>query len=215
MARATLAPSERALIEAMGLHGGTGRRANPPEYPPGPYLFHVTVAAALSSIAEGGLRAGAGQGLGQQYRGHTDRGVFFVEAEGVGFWVGRTEEWANHRSDDVFGDELVPVVLRTLADFEVVRDELGTRDAGAGCWIGPSVKPEDLELWDGGAWVTVDEHDNLDLRLAFDFEEEERDEDEDGEGEGDRDDFDEEPRMLAWFKSPSAFEPPDEALAEE
>jgi len=213
MAKGPVVPSERALIEAMALHGSGRRRANPPEYPPGPHLFHVTVAAALPSIAEGGLRAGAGQGLGQQYRGHTDRGVFFVEAGGVGFWVGKTEEWANHRSDDVFGDDLVPVVLRTLADFEVDRDEHGTRDAGAGCWIGPSVMPEDLELWDGGAWVPVDEYDSLDLRLAFDFEQEEPDEDEDGDGDEDRDE--QEPRMLAWFKSPSAFEPPDEALEED
>ena len=104
----------------------------------------------------------------------------------------------------------MPVVLRTLADFGVERDEHGTRDAIAGCWIGPAVKPEDLELWDGEAWVPVGEYDSLDLSSAFDFEEEERDEGEEGEEE--RDD---ELRTLAWFKSPSAFEPPTEALDED
>jgi hypothetical protein len=223
MRRERTGPSERQLIEAMASLGarkrGGSRRPNPPEYPPGPYLFHVTVAASLPSIAASGLRSGGGEGLGQQYRGHTDRGVFFTEREGVGFWMSRTEQWAEHRSDDPFGEELVPVVLRTLADFEVERDDPGTRDAAAGCWIGPAVKAEDLELWDGDAWVPVDEYEGLDLSSAFTFGEEPRDEeDDDGEGEGDEsggDGWEDEPRMLAWFKSPSTFEPPAEALDED
>lgn len=209
----------RAAVHALAASGTA-----PDPVPQGEYLFHVTFASALSDIADTGLRAGGGQGMGQQHGSHTRRGVFLTDADGVSFWVGRAEQWAEHRSDDLLEDELVPVVLRTPSDRDVERDEHGTRDANADAWISADVPADDLEIWDGKSWVSVEEYDRLKLRDAFDFEIEGEDEGEDGDdgNEGDDDwgddlgdgDGDDAPRELASFKYPSAFQPPDESMDE-
>lgn len=126
------------------------------------YLYHVTYDGRLPGIAQEGLRAGRGRSIGgASYDAHVSGAVFLTEADGVPFWFHKAEEWANHASDDPLGDELTPVVLRV--DYESIidaceEDEHGTRDAMYDAWRCTTVvEPGEIEVWDGDAWVEVDE----------------------------------------------------------
>ena len=125
------------------------------------YLFHVTIASRLPSIGASGLRPGRARFIGSlALDDHARKGIFLTEAEGVPFWFDRAELWANDGSDDLLADQFVPVVLRVLDDEdilgELVEDEVGTDDAMATAWISTNtIIPENLEVFDGAAWVPL------------------------------------------------------------
>jgi hypothetical protein len=140
---------------------------------PGGPLYHVTFFRNLEGIAEDGLLpAGGGrQGLGNYGWAHKARGVFVSEAGGLIFWLSKAEDWANHRSDRVLDEGYVPVVLRVprpRGDLE--EDELGAGDAREGAWILGGVPPEDVEVWDGRAWLPVGEWERVDPALGVTVE---------------------------------------------
>lgn len=118
-------------------------------------LYHVTYARRLSSIAESGLRPGAGEGgkFGGGYTGHSEGRLFWTDAEGVRFWVSRLKEAGRGRSDHPVQGGYVPVVLRTDAvDPEGAEiDDEGTRDAPPGSTSYHTDEPVasgDLEVYD-------------------------------------------------------------------
>jgi hypothetical protein len=166
------------------------------------YLYHLTYAGRLPSIIENGLCPGAAPAIGTDgaYRAHSSGRLFFTVGGGAYFWRGRLEAFAEHSSDNVFEDELVPVVLRVemddvLDDPAAVlhADDIGTRDALANAYFMTECLSLDehlFEIYDGTNWVYLDELGSLDLSLAFDFEEY------DGE-------------TLASFKFESPFFPPE------
>lgn len=161
-----------------------------------PYLYHVTYAVALPDIEETGLRSAAGPGIGGA--GYDKlQGVFFTEPEGVSFWYSKAEQWAEHRSDDLLEDELVPLVIRAdTDDLEILyEDTEGTRDAGgATAWVTENVEPEAIEVWDGEEWVPLEDFGEVGLEEAF----------KEDEYEGDTWSV-----LLDDFENP--FYPPDEA----
>lgn len=134
-----------------------------------PHLYHVTYAAVLPDIEEEGLRSAAGPGIGGA--GYDkDQGVFFTERDGLFTWFSRAELWAQHRSDELLEDELVPLVLRAATeDLEILHeDTVGTRDAaGAVAWVTENVEPDVLEVWDGEEWVPLGEFGATGLEEAF------------------------------------------------
>lgn len=138
-----------------------------------PFLYHVTWARNLPSIAEYGLapRFSGGAGLGSGgYAGHSSRGIFVSEWPGVRFWFDRAEERVALESDDPAGEGVVPLVLRVLdLDEDALEDDTaGTSDAREDAYIYPNAIPvEHLEVWDGEGWVAVDEAD-IDPEDAFD-----------------------------------------------
>lgn len=136
-------------------------------------LYHVTYANSLDAIANLGLVPGAGSAMGGGGNvGHSLGKVFLSDYDGVSFWFGRSQEWANHYSDDPHGDGMVPVVLRvTVPDWdEVEEDEAGSRDSRKDAWAYKgSINPEFLEVWDGEDWVDLDEDfEDIDVSVAYD-----------------------------------------------
>ena len=147
------------------------------------YLYHVTTYRRLETIAEDGLRRGHARAIGApSYDANAARGIFLTDPEGVFFWHARAEDHAEHGSDDVLEDGSIPVVLRVdvddLPDEELDEDEAGTKDACADAWIseGP-VDPENIEVFDGEAWIQVTDWEELNPELGV----EKVDEDDDGE----------------------------------
>jgi len=140
--------------------------------------YHVTYLRNLSSIAEDGLSPGGGGAMGRGgYSGHSQGRLFMTEESGLFFWFGRMEEHAQDMSDDPLEDGYVPVVLRFPEPEGTEEDEPGTQDARAvSRFSGDGVDADDIELWDGSAWIPVHDWESLDPSVSFDSEE-----DEDGE----------------------------------
>jgi hypothetical protein len=145
----------------------------------GEHLYHVTYYARLASIEETGLAPGHEGSIGvDASMGHhkKDR-LFLTDAEGIAFWYGRAEDWADHRSDNIMSDELVPVILKVPVpdNFEEVfiLDPIGTRESRGEAWMGPGYfDPEDIEILYGlfrdQFWYPLDEWRDLDVETAFD-----------------------------------------------
>lgn len=179
------------------------------------YLYHVTTASRLPGIAAAGLRPGRSSFIGgASARKHRTRGVFLTEADGVRFWFGRAEVWAQDGSDDLYEDKLIPVVLRVPDDEDLLgeldTDELGSADAGAEALITSSeIDADAIEVFTPRGWRALEDVTSTDLgnlvTLDSDFERELLEAlqvvDHDDEGEPIRD-----------FKTPNPFLPEDDNL---
>jgi len=135
------------------------------------FVYHVTFARNLDSIDAQGLLPEASGALGRGgYGGHSSGRLFLTEQDGVDFWYERMEAVANDLSDDPLGEGFVPLVLRVPSYEEKMQeDEAGTEDAGAQSWfmIEP-IASDEVEVWDGEQWTTIDEFDPDVCELAFD-----------------------------------------------
>lgn len=136
------------------------------------FLYHVTTYRRLREIAERGLERGRARAIGASaYDDHARRGIFLTSAEGVFFWHSRAEDHAEHGSDDLLEDGVVPVVLRIdergIPDDRLEGDPIGTHDARADAWIaeGP-IDPEYIEVFDGDDWIPIHEWRRIDPHLG-------------------------------------------------
>lgn len=136
------------------------------------YLYHVTTYRRLETIADTGLLRGRARAIGApSHDHHAAKGIFLTEAGGVFFWHSRAEDHANHGSDDVLEDEVVPVVLRvhpdSIPDEEYEQDAEGTRDALSDAWIvqGP-IDAEDIDVFDGKDWIPIEAWESIDPMLG-------------------------------------------------
>jgi len=143
------------------------------------FLYHVTYFSRLERIATQGLLAGQGRSIGApSYDSHAAKGLFLTEPEGIRFWFGKSENFAEHRSDNPYEDGLVPVVLRidaaSLSDDKMSEDDLGTRDAFNQAYIyKDGIAPDYLEIWDGSSWIPVEDYWDVDTLQAFTVEQDE------------------------------------------
>lgn len=175
------------------------------------YVYHVTYYGRLGSIAERGLVPGRARAIGgPAYDAHAKGRIFLTEVDGVFFWHARAEEHAEHQSDDVLEDELIPVVLRVDLDFleeDLIEDPLGTRDANHDAWLtSEAIDPDYIEVYDGDEWILVEDWRDIDPEIAIDTEiQEVDDEDEEDEDDG----YGDEPVELHSFKVDSPLLPPE------
>jgi hypothetical protein len=117
------------------------------------YYYHITYAKNLNGIATGGLRMNYRPNW--QHGGydiHSKNGLFVTSLQGVTYWLNRYEQLAEHNSDNVRKDWLIPVILRFKLHQERLKgDELADGNPG---WIyDKNIRPERLELWTGYKWV--------------------------------------------------------------
>ena len=154
------------VLAGLAVLGGRSRRGARNDEGDG-WWYHATSIEALEEIEGAGLVPTSGSNFGGGYAGHSRGRVFFTEGSGGSYWADKVEQRAHHSSDfdteESFG--LVPVVLRvgrqdlamTLGEPEA--DELGTRDAGhaEAVFFQGEVPPDLIEVWDGQAWVSLDD----------------------------------------------------------
>jgi len=134
-------------------------------------LYHVTYHGRLPSIADHGLRPGERRSIGAAfYDRHRKGAIFLTEASGLSFWHERAEEWAHAQADNLIDEGYVPVVLR-VPDPDCEYDEPGSRDAKHDAYrCLKAIDPKEIELWNGRAWVPVEDYDTLDPSDAADEE---------------------------------------------
>lgn len=125
--------------------------------PTGGDFYHISYVKNLPSIAGSGLRPGAGSAMGiGGYASHSRGKLFLTDREGVAYWYNRAELFAQHNSDDPYGDGLTPVVLRISGVTGQVPDELGSRDAMYPAWsTNKRIAPSRIKVWDGEAWQSL------------------------------------------------------------
>jgi hypothetical protein len=140
------------------------------------YVYHTTFLRNVEGIGEEGLVPSGDSQFGGGYSGHSKGRVFFSDFDGVYFWMSKFEAIANGESDFRSDDErentfgYSPVVLR-VADLalpeEREMDALGFRDSGwIGAWYVTKVVPAAvLEIYDGRAWVPLEE---VDIERMYD-----------------------------------------------
>jgi hypothetical protein len=124
-------------------------------------LYHVTYLFVLPAIRDTGLQPGSGQVFGGGFAGHSRGRVFLADWAGVDFWVMRYGELADHHTDTP-QDGWVPVVLEVnAAGLKLSPDEAGTDDSGANSYYSEApIPPERVAaVWDGDAWVALDDVD--------------------------------------------------------
>jgi hypothetical protein len=148
------------------------REARRQDVEAGAELYHVTYYRNLESIAEHGLVAGHGGAIGRGgYSGHSKGRVFLTEVDGVFFWMDRYEQFAQHDSEDPLNDGFVPIVLM-IADGvvdQLIADELGSRDALGGAYYVEDliITPDELLVWNGREWTTIDDWQSIDPQSSF------------------------------------------------
>lgn len=155
------------------------------------YVYHVTYANRLEDIIWQGLEPGNPPVIGENYGWHTKGRIFFSDPRGVGFWVGRAEEWAYHNSDSPVSDGMIPVVLRIKGykRYGFEEDEHGTGDAGADAFFTQKTIPASrIEMWDGKAWRKLNEDLLYELNL-YSFDSNDDFNPNDREGDIDKDEY--------------------------
>jgi hypothetical protein len=130
-------------------------------------FYHCTYAKNLSGIARRGLVPSELPNLGRPIKDN-HRGIYLTEPGGLHFWFGMLTKWAVHDSRKPLRDGLVPVVLKAITSWDLIEDELGTRDARARAVVSPrKIPPSALRVWNGTGWIPVREHASLDLSASF------------------------------------------------
>lgn len=190
-----LPSSDSLAAMAARIKAAYSVHANPPPEP-NSWLYSVTWSGRLPSIAEYGLVPDAPEAIGSGgYRHHSQGRVFLTHCDGVFFWYSRYQEHAEHNSDDVLGDGMIPVVLRVwegAVEHEFHDDPHGMRDASHPAWFieGP-ISPDDIEVWNGEEWIPVAEWDSIDVSIAVTSEQ----------------DPDEPERELHWWNNEEPLRP--------
>lgn len=167
-------PGDRKPLEDMArrLRAGARRRNSGADE----WLYSVTYFNRLESIAENGLVRHASEAIGVGCnRSHSSGRVFLTHCDGVFFWYSRYQDHAEHRSDDVLEDGLIPVVLRlprVAVTHELHEDPHGVRDARHPAWfVEGEILPDEIEVWDGEEWIDIADWEAVDPRLAVNSEE--------------------------------------------
>lgn len=137
------------------------------------YLYHVTLASNLPSIAEHGLLPGRGGSFGGGYAAHSTGKLFLADRDAVPCWWGKFRDLAfhHHEPEEILEQSYVPVVLRLpgWSIEDTYEDPLGTRDciAGESGYVKTRILPDDIEVWAGGRWVDVGSADPEDVARAY------------------------------------------------
>ena len=118
------------------------------------YYYHVTYVKNLSSIGWRGLLPNARPNWRHGgYDANSRSGLFLTNAKYVPHWLYKLRDLAEHNSDDILKDKLVPVILRVtvLRPDRLKDDEMG--DA-TDSWAYPhGIRSNRVEMWTGHVWT--------------------------------------------------------------
>jgi len=116
-----------------------------------PMWYHVTYAKNIPSIARHGLIRNARPNWNRgQYNIHSQQGIFVTTPKNVRYWVERFENLAEHNSDDIYKDGLVPIILRFSTLGDTREDNMLT--TGDMIYERKRILPEIIEMWTGREW---------------------------------------------------------------
>lgn len=152
---------------AAGRRTGRASPTSAKSKPEPEFIYHVTTAAKLPSIAEHGLVPSRGTGGGVGRYGYQDwsRGkVFLTGKRDAFYWHGRVEAHAEDQTDDLRGDRAVPVVLRVKNLRRMLQADTVARSEGQddSYFVRRRIPPGQLQVFDGQRWVSVERYSDED-----------------------------------------------------
>ena len=107
---------------------------------------------------------------GTAYNSHVKGKIFLTEKGGIPYWISKSSDFAEHNFDNIYEDQLVPVVLRaSVNDIEgIENDALGTKDSNIDAWMSVNGIPaEIIEIWNGNSWVDISNYESLNIEDAL------------------------------------------------
>jgi hypothetical protein len=143
------------------------------------YLYHVTFCRNLKAIARRGLRPGSKRGITDDPSygvpsmvGKTRKSIFLSSANVVPFWFDSVVSIGQERTrTNASREGWVPVILRVPPPNARVKDEIGTRDAGAIAYLAEEGVPSDvISVFAGDklGWVSIAKQALVDTDSAVD-----------------------------------------------
>jgi len=150
------------------------------------YLYHATHLGKLGAITQDGLQPSGGSQFSGGYDAHSRGRVFVTNYAGLPYWFNRMQDIAEYNSDFKTEDDVkewTPIALRISTDNTIpyYDDAAGNRDnrVGSAYYTTQTIDPEWIEVWDGTAWVAIEDADvdgmGNDTIAAAEFEADESD----------------------------------------
>lgn len=109
------------------------------------YLYHVTTKRKMPLIKKQGLVPGA-EGHFSNYKNYSSGKIFLSEKGGIGFWKNAVENHEYHNFDKQSPIVLLKILKSNLAGFNLIPDELGTKDSGYPSYYTVSPIPKNIIL---------------------------------------------------------------------
>ena len=122
------------------------------------YVYHVTYASRLPSIAKLGLVPGRRPVMGGDFDDciHCSKIIFFTEQRGLRKWVKFAQDAAYDSCQDFVRAKHIPIVCRVQRPKGLICDEPGSKDARAPAFcLKGSVPPSSIEVWVDGRWIPI------------------------------------------------------------
>jgi len=132
-------------------------------------LYHVTYLNNVPAIEAKGLAISTGGSFSGYGWGDEGR-IHLTDNAGIGFWMDRFAQLAEHNVENPLEDGLLPVVVRipkeALEAFELELDEHGTKDQayGEAYYTTADIPSDYLEIWNGNGWVALSSVDLLTMQ---------------------------------------------------
>jgi hypothetical protein len=116
------------------------------------YWYHITYAKNMPSIAWKGLIRNARPNWSHGgYDIHSKEGIYVTIPQLISYWIEKFQNLAEHNSDNILQDKLIPIILRfKLHEEKLKPDQLGNPEDRA--YQAQRIKPERIEMWTGRSW---------------------------------------------------------------
>lgn len=141
-------------------------------------VYHVTYYANLENIATYGLNF---QISNRNYQKphlvqNSSQGTFFVNnVQGVKYWISTLEDQANDKSDNIYQDGLIPIILKfKLNKNKHLIDPFGETDFDRKTKT--IIPPQGILAWNAINWIPIQSFESINLNYFVEFSDDPDDE---------------------------------------
>jgi len=116
------------------------------------YWYHITYAKNLKSIGFYGLVKNLKPNWQHGgYDVHSREGIYVTTPRHISYWIERFQNLAEHNSDDIYKDKLIPIILRfTLHEKKLTPDQMANLEDRV--YGAKRIPPKRIEMWTGREW---------------------------------------------------------------
>jgi hypothetical protein len=138
-----------------------------------PVVYHVTFYRNLDSISDIGLDYNEFGGANFQKTHliqNSRNGNFFTpDLKQVANWVDTLTQNANDRSDDIYEDGLIPIVLKFTVNRNTFTPDQHS-EYPKSYYTKKIIHPANIQVWNGSNWVSINDWGSIDLSKFVDWE---------------------------------------------
>lgn len=114
--------------------------------------YHVTYYKNLNSISFRGLIKNRRPNFTGHLAQNSQKGLFLAN-NNVRHWIGVLENWAEHNSDNIRKDGLIPIVLRVQAHPELTKPDDYAGNPDGAFFFSKNIRSDYIEMWNGESWT--------------------------------------------------------------